>query len=361
MRDALAERLLASVMGWGPEDVARERPSLQAMAAFKYDEYQQFAPGERFVESLALWLGQFKKVEERRVAFSFVMERLIFISNAELQHFVATSFRDHIRPILLGEVAASLGRAPWEVVRAVNSREYAIHLRRCLILGLSDGARLDTFRRLNPELSHEQIWQTYQMPADRAESIENKLQNALLEFSGHLPIARFSSVLLLDDFAGSGMSFLRGSGTKRDGKLAKFVDSIEQGGSPLRRLLVTADLHVMVLLYVATERALQYLRRELEQVETSARLRFTLVAVHVIPERVTLHPNDGLPFGSLLENYCSPALDDEHLQVGGVPSVYGFNECGLPLVLSHNTPNNSVNLLWDQGTKQRALLGESQI
>jgi hypothetical protein len=51
MRDALAERLLANVMAWTPEDVARERPVLQALAALKYDEYQQFSPGMRFVES----------------------------------------------------------------------------------------------------------------------------------------------------------------------------------------------------------------------------------------------------------------------------------------------------------------------
>ena len=59
MRDALAERLLANVMQWTPADVAEQRPKLQALAAFKYDEYQQFSPGMRFVESLALWLDFF--------------------------------------------------------------------------------------------------------------------------------------------------------------------------------------------------------------------------------------------------------------------------------------------------------------
>ena len=53
MREALAERHLATVMNWTPEDVANERPLLQAMAELKYNEYQQFAPGIRFVESLA--------------------------------------------------------------------------------------------------------------------------------------------------------------------------------------------------------------------------------------------------------------------------------------------------------------------
>ncbi len=49
MRDILAERLLAQVMNWSIEDIAEERPDLQALAAFKYDEYQQFSPGMRLV------------------------------------------------------------------------------------------------------------------------------------------------------------------------------------------------------------------------------------------------------------------------------------------------------------------------
>ena len=64
MRDILADRVLAEVMRWLPEDVAKERPDLQALATFKYDEYQQFSPGMRFVESLALWLAQFESEEE---------------------------------------------------------------------------------------------------------------------------------------------------------------------------------------------------------------------------------------------------------------------------------------------------------
>ena len=47
MKDALAEKLLAHILEWSAEDVARERPILQAMAAFKYDGYEQFSPGMR--------------------------------------------------------------------------------------------------------------------------------------------------------------------------------------------------------------------------------------------------------------------------------------------------------------------------
>ena len=71
MKDALAERLLAEAMEWSQEDVARERPILQAMAEYKYDEYQQFFPGMRFVESLALWISQFRSTEEKEIAYEF--------------------------------------------------------------------------------------------------------------------------------------------------------------------------------------------------------------------------------------------------------------------------------------------------
>jgi hypothetical protein len=76
MRELLAERLLAEVMQWTQEDVARERPILQALARFKYDEYQQFSPGMRFIESLALWLQQMRSIEERTTAYVIDRARL---------------------------------------------------------------------------------------------------------------------------------------------------------------------------------------------------------------------------------------------------------------------------------------------
>src|SRR5688572_21943460 len=98
MKEALAERLLASVMNWQPEDLADERPILQAMAAYKYDEYQQFSPGLRFIESLALWLDGVKDPAQKKEAYRFVRERLVFFSTAETHHLVAVSYPDFIRP-----------------------------------------------------------------------------------------------------------------------------------------------------------------------------------------------------------------------------------------------------------------------
>ena len=50
MRRELAERLLTNLMEWSDAEKANERAILDAFANYKYDEYQQYAPGRRFLE-----------------------------------------------------------------------------------------------------------------------------------------------------------------------------------------------------------------------------------------------------------------------------------------------------------------------
>ena len=52
-------------------------------------------------------------------------------------------------------------------------------------------------------------------------------------------------------------------------------------------------------------------------------------------------------FIELTEIYYDPVLRTKHTDVGGVTHLgLGYGGCALPLVLEHNTPNNSVALLW---------------
>ena len=62
-----------------------------------------------------------------------------------------------------------------------------------------------------------------------------------------------------------------------------------------------------------------------------------------------------MPLDELLNNYYDANLEDEHTRKGGGDVKYGFANCGLPLVLAHNTPNNSLYLLWAESAKLRAL------
>src|SRR5262249_4507364 len=130
----------------------------------------------RFVESLARWLYQFRSAGERRIAYRFAMDRLLFISTAEMSHFVESAYPDHVRPYILRRAAATLGLPPRLVGRVAGNAAFRVEQRRCLFLGLSDGARIDIFRRANNrELSHEQIVHTHELAPSRVKDCLDEL------------------------------------------------------------------------------------------------------------------------------------------------------------------------------------------
>ena len=359
MRDKLAERLLATVMGWTPEDVGRERPILQAMASYKYDEYHQFSPGMRFVESLALWLEQFQTPKEKQTAYDFVRFRLIFISVAEMSHFVSMAYHDCIRPFLLRQVAAEQHLNEYQVRKVAETAAFKIRQRQCLFLGLSDGARTDVFRRFNsPEISHEQVLQTYEVSSGRSKKLLEELGKDLTSLYGTAPPSdeiTFRTIVLLDDFSASGRSYLLED--KEDGqfsgKIAGFHRSITEGDA---RLL--ADLkktQIIVLLYCGTEKAREHLNDHLERLWKPLGVSYRIIIVHTLTNAISLTPRQDTELDRLLDGYYNPDIEDEHTRKGGGDVKYGFASCGLPLVLSHNTPNNSLYLLWAEFQKLRAL------
>ena len=138
MKAELAESLLAKILEWTDKEKARERAIVQDFARYKYDEYQGFSPGRGFVESLALWLRQFQTVAERRVAYTFVRERLIFFSTAEMRRLVALAFPTLVRPTLIATASSDSGISLSRPKAVLESEEYSAHLRRTLVLGLSD-------------------------------------------------------------------------------------------------------------------------------------------------------------------------------------------------------------------------------
>ena len=350
MKDALAEKLLVRVMGWDRERVSEERPLLQDLAEYKYDEYQQYSAGMRFIESLALWLRQFESKEEREVAYRFVKEQLVFLSAAEMHHFVRVSYPDHIRQHLLRRAASRAGENLAHLPRVAALPQFRQMQRQCLFLGLSDGSRIDQFRRANqPELSHEQIFSSYELSDDRVTKLLENLDTDITGLTGTPSTgSRFTTVVLLDDFTASGRTYYmpRGDGTF-GGKLAGFHKRVVNEKDSLHKLLDFSDCELIILFYGATESARRHI------VDCSAALWSHLnVTVHVevvqkLPQRLSLDPGGAGPeMVRLIRDYYDPTIHDSHMQKGGTEdSRYGFAGCGLPLVLYHNTPNNSVALL----------------
>lgn len=351
MRRQLAERLLARIMGWSGAEMAQERAHLESLAAYKYDEYQQFSPGLRFTESLALWLNQFDEGEERKAAYQFVRDRLLFVSANEMNDLVELAFPTIIRPRLIADTAQELGLDPWRVRHIVGTPEYQARRRRTLVLGLSDGARTDWFRRANPDFSNEQVFHAYDVSDAKTEDMLGKLKSHLQKILARDPSdeeARFQTVVLLDDFTGSGKSFIRdGEDGRPDGKIAKFIQRLESETDKIGGAIAQSGVRVIVAIYIASAQARTYIAPAVKSIPFSKGL-VEFEVVHELDDQTPLNDENDAAMLSLAmqERYYDPEADDEHGKVGGSTKQLGFANGRLPLVLSHNTPNNSIYLLW---------------
>lgn len=349
MKEELAERLLANVMQWTPEEAKEEIPILQAMALLKYDEYQQFTHGMRFIESLACWLKQFQEKNERKLAYDFVIEKLIFISSLEINHLISNIFPDYIRPILIEEINKSKAPTNFNVVDIIKSEDFLLLCRKSLFLGLSDGARIDIFRRSSISISNEQVWQTYDISKEKATDLKDKLKKdlkSLLSRDANEKESKFKMLFLIDDFSASGISYLRYEKNEYKGKITKFLAE----NSELRNIIDQDDLKIYVVLYMATEKAKEYLEKKIEEwavaIKTEIKLSCEILVIQLIPDNVSLSDKDA-NFIELLKKYFDKQIIDDHYLKGKCEYPYlGFDECALPLVLTHNTPNNSIPLLW---------------
>jgi hypothetical protein len=351
MRDELAEALLAKLMGWSDQEIARERPILQALARYKYDEYQQYAPGRRFIESLALWLRQFETTDERRTAYAFVRNRVIFISTPEIRHLVELAFPTAVRPSLIAKAAAALGVAPTRCKHIAASPEYAKVLRQTLFLGLSDGARTDVFRRSHPEISNEQLWHAYDISDEKALSMGDKLAKSLGKQVGRELIdgeAVFHTICLLDDFTASGTSYIREEDGAWTGKIPRVLNKLATENA-LSRIVAKEGLDVLVCIYVAADQAITHINDHLKRYAfTAGTVR--LKVIHELPSTARLDLSGDKKIIALANDprYFDLAADTEHTEVGGTSSRLGYADCRLPVVLPHNTPNNSIYLLWGE-------------
>ena len=348
MRDRNAQELLAKVMDWqDPEMVLRYVPRLQLLADFKYDLYQRFGPGKRFIESLALWLDQFDQ-QDRPAALDLVVNRLVFLSDAELSHLVQTAYPDLIFQEHMRLVAEELDIPSHFVGRIKLTRRLKELQLKSLYLGLSDGARTSELRRAsNGEIGNEQIWQAYELGADKIGDMLSELREALSKSGFPATTPKFNLVWLLDDFSGSGNTYIRFDAEKGKykGKIKKVYDQLHRG-----ELVDTSHYEIFLLLYVATRQAIDHIEYWAERFASENGYKpLQLKVLYPIERNEALSsvPDQGIM--ALLSNpkYSDDRVVDKHFLVGGTTNPrLGFAGCALPLVLSHNTPNNSVYILW---------------
>lgn len=354
MKDDLIQGLLNKAMGWDKDDDRLDRdqenrPYLQTMAKYKYDSYQQYYPGMRFVESLALWLNQFSSKKDKEIAIKFVKERLIFISNPEMNHLVQIAYPDVLKPLLINQSSQDLGLKPYEIKKIVESSLFKSKVRKSLFLGLSDGSRTDQFRRSNPDLSNEQVYQSHELSEARASKMQDKLwkdlkKRAKIEKSE----SKYETIFLLDDFSASGNSYIRKEKEEYKGKVA-YVYENAMKGKVFNKLFDLKSVKVYIVLYFCTEKAKSQISELIEEMWDKDFPRPELIPIHLLDNDNILseeRDSDILELCSRDEYYDAEELEDGHTQVGGTDVKFGFAACKLPLVLSHNSPNNSISILW---------------
>lgn len=348
MRIELAEKLLVKIMEWSAEEVSRERPLLQALSNFKFDEYQQFSPGIRFIESLAQWLNQFDSIEDRNVAYKFVKTNLIFISNNQISQLVNLSFSTLIKPILVNKVALISNLNRFYVKKITESETYKNITRQSLFVGLSDGSRIDQLRRF-AQLSNEQVLTSYFIDKEKIEELKSELDRGN-------NLEKFSTIFLIDDFTASGTSYARiENGCNFKGKLIKFLRKIyvnENDDQIFSTLFDLDSLSINIIFYIATEEAIQNIQNIINAFndKNKFKINFSINAVQIIDNKIkdSIIADEELINVISQSKYFDETIVDKHYKISGkIEKPYlGFNECALPLVLNHNTPNNSIPIIW---------------
>jgi len=357
-------KILGTALKFSDEEARREFKWLKMMAAIKYDDYRDFLPGMRFLENLAAWLQQFDSVAERREAYRLLRERLIYISPHEMQRLVELLYPCVIERRLI-EIVAARRKIPKYMVR-VDKEARADFLslrRRTLVLGLSDGARIDILRHTTVGLlSNEQFVVQTQTDRFKWASLLKDLRKVQSE-------AAFELIVLVDDFAGTGSSFLRyDSEDKRwTGKLCKFLASLQEAMKTVPSI-VTDDWQLCIHHYLGTERAAndiparerEALARGSPELQLKSPSHYTFGARVGQEVCITVANQDHAPLVALTQNYYNSEIETDHTKVGGVRHLgLGYGACGLPLILHHNTPNNSLALLWAEAAACTDKAGQS--
>jgi hypothetical protein len=264
------------------------------------------------------------------------LDDLVFVSRAELDHTIETVYPDWIRPMLVHEAAQRLNISRYAVSQVTRSDEFKTIQRKLLVLGLSDGARIDRLRRSSPGLSHEQIYLATDIGDETAEGAATRLRTVVADDA-----AVFEHVLLVDDFYGSGKTLLRQNPKSGDyeGRLWRTKGRLDELASELR--VLDERYRVSILVYVASSTANHHVRSILRQ----AGLDWNFSVIQPLPESIKVTNPDLV---RLCEWHWDPVLEDEHK--GRAP--LGFGEAALPLVLPHNAPNNSICIVWADTSDQ---------
>lgn len=347
MQQELAQRLLSATLNWSVEEIEKYRELLDDFSELKYDLYQQYKPSSRFVENLCIWLNQFDP-EDRDLALKFIINNLVFISPAEMQHLIDNVYPEIVLPILQNQANDLVGGKD-NTNSCPDENVVKLLLRQSLFLAMSDGARIDVFRR-SSELDHDQVCVNYDLSDTKFGEMISEMQQRTMILCNKRNIKNdflsesFRNVFLLDDFSGSGVSYIRHENGEWKGKINKVLNHLQKEGI-IQSGIGTENPQIHIILYLITEKAYNALRSNIDEYCKDKNIDIRIHYLQKIePVRLTNQEENWLK--KYYSRYASE-IEDSHYKKGNMDYPHhGFDGCALALVLYHNTPNNSFPILW---------------
>ena len=370
MNSNLANQLLASIMKWDAPTLASERAALEFMGSMKYDAYDRYMPGMRFMSSLVQWLNDIKE-EDRDKAYKFIKEKLVFISSMQMNYLVDLLYDSKIRPILLDMSTVETGMPSYKYSSKVVRTRFEIEKRSALVIGLSDGAHTDILRR-SAGFNNEQVLTNYYPDGKKLKDMLDELRKDQKLKGIKNPF--FRRIFLIDDFTASGKSFIRfdESDRKYHGKLKRIIDELcingyvekEQKIEHLSYLLNPEQkIQIDILFCIATEKARTNIKSSLDDylkyVNWQNKVEFNIHIVQILEDKLSIDIKTDKDLVKLLkkdEHFVEECVISKSYKVGKNDNPWlGFDECALPVVLAHNTPNNSLPIIWQDAERFHGL------
>ena len=357
MKFDLAKKFLSELMGWDDIEATARFQEMDLMSDIKYDSYDQFMPGIKFVGNFYLWLSQFKEPEERKLMYEFVSKYIIYINSTQISHLIDLLYNTKVIPLIRSKVVEDFHQQGKSVNKynfrhLDNSSEFKSHKRKTLFIGLSDGSHIDIIRR-NSYLDNDQVLTNYYPDDNKIKDLADEL--AASKDLEHDATKKFESIVLIDDFTASGSSFIR---KKEDGsfggKLPTFFKVVN--GNPTFKALFTDDFEIHLYFLIATKNALAHISGLLDEyVKQNNGMKVKVDCVQTLEEDAKFTSRQEQEAKKMLaiiskERYINePALTKAYkdsYKAGDKRYHLGYRQCALTVVLNHNTPNNSLPIIW---------------
>lgn len=357
MRFNLAKQFLVQLMNWDDLEATKNLREMDLMSDIKYDSYDQFMPGIKFVGNFYLWLSQFKDLKDRKLMYEFVKKYIIYINSTQISHLIDLLYNTKIVPLIREKVVGDYIQKGEQVNKynyrlLENSTEFKSHKRKTLFIGLSDGSHIDIIRR-NSYLDNDQVLTNYYPDDNKVKDLGDKLVECV-DLANDAN-KKFESIVLIDDFTASGSSFIR---KKEDGtyggKLPTFFKALNSNDKFKNLLTDNYEIHLYFL--IATENALSYIKELLEhfmQQYNNVKVEVDCIQKLYDDAKFTSHHEEDakamLEIISQKRYVNEPQLTDAYKKsyAEGDDSYHlGYKQCALTVVLNHNTPNNSLPIIW---------------